>query len=146
MGVMSRAEALQLAREQELDLVEVSPNANPPVCKVVDWGKYNYQKTKQLQKQKKNAKNPELKQIRSGLKIGEHDLEVKLNNAKKFLSAGHKVKFALFYRGREMAHRDIGFQLAQKIIEKLSEQAIVEQQPQMAGKQLTFVVRSSNNA
>lgn len=139
---MSRQEALDLARNQELDLVEVSPNAKPPVVKVVDWGKYNYQRTKQLQKQKRNAKNPDMKQIRSGLKIGDHDLDVKLRKVEKFLEAGHKVKITLFYRGREMAHRDIGFQLADRIIEKLQEKAIVEQKPQMAGKQLSFVLRS----
>ncbi len=140
---MSRSEALDFARQRELDLVEVSPNARPPVCKIVDWGKYNYQRTKQLQKQKRSAKNPELKQMRSGLKIGEHDLDVKLRKVAGFLEAGHKVKITLFYRGREMAHRDIGFQLATKIIERFAETAIVEQQPQLAGKQLTFVMRSS---
>lgn len=139
---MARQDALNLARNQELDLVEVSPNAKPPVVKVVDWGKYNYQRTKQLQKQKRTAKNPDMKQIRSGLKIGDHDLEVKLRKATKFLEAGHKVKITLFYRGREMAHRDIGFQLADRIIEKLKDQAVVEGNPQMAGKQLSFVLRS----
>ncbi len=142
MGVMSRMDALQLAKDQDLDLVEVSPNAKPPVVKVVDWGKYNYQKTKQLQKQKKTAKNPDMKQIRMGLKIGDHDLDVKLSKATKFFEAGHKVKFTLVYRGREMAHRDIGFQLAQRIIERFTETGVVEQKPQMAGRQLTFVLRS----
>lgn len=143
---MSTRDALDMARGRELDLVEVSPNANPPVCKIVDWGKYNYQKTKQLQKQKKNAKNPELKQMRFGLKIGDHDLEVKLKKVTAFLEAGHKVKITLFYRGREMAHKDIGFKLAERVITSYGESVIVEQQPQLAGKQLSFVLRSNNHA
>jgi translation initiation factor IF-3 len=143
---MSRNEALDLARERDLDLVEVSPGAKPPVCKIVDWGKYNYQKTKQLQQQKKTAKNPDLKQMRFGLKIGDHDLMVKLSKITKFLEVGHKVKITLFYRGREMAHRDIGFKLAERVIEHFGETVVVEQKPQMAGKQLNFVLRSNNNA
>lgn len=143
MGVMSRRDALDMARDRELDLVEVSPNANPPVCKIVDWGKYNYQKTKQLQKQKRTAKNPEVKQMRFGLKIGDHDLEVKLKKVTSFLEAGHKVKITLFYRGREMAHKDIGFKLAERVISSYGENAVVEQQPQLAGKQLNFVLRAS---
>jgi translation initiation factor IF-3 len=146
MGVMSRHDAMELALQRELDLVEVSPKANPPVVKIVDWGKYNYHRTKQLQKQKRSAKNPELKQIRSGLKIGDHDLDVKLKKVTKFLEAGHKVKITLFYRGREMAHRDIGFQLADRIISRFENEAIVEQKPQLAGKQLSFVLRSQHNA
>ncbi|HWB39251.1 MAG TPA: translation initiation factor IF-3 [Candidatus Saccharimonadales bacterium] len=143
LGVLSRAEALQLAEERELDLVEISPDANPPVCKIVDWGKYNYQRTKQLQKNRKTAKSLEMKQIRSGLKIGQHDLEIKMNRAAKFLQAGHKVKVTLFYRGREQAHRDIGFSLAAKIIANFGDTIVVDQQPQLAGKQLSFVVRAS---
>lgn len=144
LGVMSKAEALQLAEEYELDLVEISPNAKPPVVKIIDWGKYNYQRTKQQQKNKKTQKNQEIKQIRLGLKIGEHDLDVKLNKVKKFLDASNKVKITIFYRGREMAHRDLGFKLADRVISKLgSENIIIEQQPQMSGKQLNFVIRSN---
>lgn len=143
MGVLSRRDALDLAKERELDLVEISPNADPPVAKIVDWGKYNYQRTKQLQKQKRNAKNPEMKQMRFGLKIGDHDLDVKLKKVTGFLDTGHKVKITIFYRGREMAHRDIGFKLADRVIERYSDQVVVDQQPQLNGKQLTFVLRSS---
>lgn len=141
LGVLSRSEALQTARDQELDLVEVSPNANPPVAKIVDWGKYNYQRTKQVQKQRRNAKNPDIKQMRFGLKIGEHDLGVKLRKVTTFLEAGHKVKITLFYRGREMAHKDIGFNLANSVIERFGDSVIVEQTPQLNGKQLSFVIR-----
>ena len=134
---------MQLAQEQGLDLVEISPDANPPVVKIIDWGKYNYQKTKQLQKNKKNAKTLEVKQMRFGLKISDHDLGVKLKKVTGFLESGHKVKIVIFYRGRELAHKDIGFTLANRVIEQFGEAIIVDQQPQLAGKQLIFVIRSN---
>lgn len=140
---MSSREALQLAIEQELDLVEISPDANPPVAKIVDWGKFNYQRTKQIQKNKRNTKTLEMKQIRFGLKIGEHDLQIKMNKVIKFLEIGHKVKITIFYRGRELAHRDIGFKLAEKVINDFGDTIVVDQTPQFAGKQLNFVIRSS---
>ena len=143
---MERQEALNLAREQELDLVEISPTADPPVVKVIDWGKYNYQRTKQLQKNKRNVKAQELKQIRFGLKISDHDLGIKLRKAQGFLDDGHKVKVTAFYRGREMAHRDIGFQLADKVLDIFGDKIIVDQQPQLMGKQLSFVIRSNPHA
>lgn len=127
-------------------MVEISPNADPPVAKIVDWGKYNYQRTKQLQKSKKNAKSLEVKQMRFGLKIGDHDLEVKRRKVTGFLEAGHKVKITVFYRGRELAHKDLGFKLAERVIESFGEQIVVDQQPQLAGKQLSFVIRSNNHA
>ncbi len=144
IGVLSREEALRMAADQELDLVEISPNANPPVAKIVDWGKYNYQKTKQLQKSKRNTKTLELKQMRFGLKISDHDLGVKLNKVTGFLEHGHKVKLVIVYRGRELAHKEIGFNLANKVIEQFGESIVVDQPPQMAGKQLTFVIRSNH--
>lgn len=146
LGVLTKREALHAAEERGLDLVEISPNADPPVCKIIDWGKYNYQKTKQAQKSKKNAKNLEVKQMRFGLKIGDHDLEVKLNKVNGFLEAGHKVKLTVMYRGRELAHKELGFKLAERIIEDYGDKIIVEQKPQFAGRQLNFVIRSNNNA
>jgi translation initiation factor IF-3 len=146
LGVLSRQEALDLAVEQGLDLVEISPNADPPVAKIVDWGKFNYQKTKLAQKTKRNAKNLEVKQMRFGLKIGDHDLMVKLGKVANFLEAGHKVKLTVFYRGRELAHKDLGFKLAERVIELLGEKIVVDQPPQLAGKQLSFVVRSNPHA
>ena len=143
LGIMSRQEALAVAEERDLDLVEISPDANPPVCKVVDWGKYNYQRTKQLQKNRKTAKSLEMKQIRFGLKISDHDLGIKMNKGKKFLEAGHKLKVTLMYRGREQAHKEIGFRIAQRVIDDLGDTVVVEQQPQLAGRQLSFVLRHS---
>ncbi len=126
-----------------MDLVEISPEANPPVVKIIDWGKYNYQRTKQIQKSRKNSKTLEVKQMRFGLKISDHDMGVKIRKVTGFLDEGHKVKLVIFYRGREMAHRDLGFKLAEKVIEGFGETIIVDQPPQLAGKQLSFVVRSN---
>ena len=144
LGVLSRAEALRMAQEQELDLVEISPDANPPVAKIVDWGKYNYQRTKQMQKNKRTAKALEVKQMRFGLKISDHDLGVKMKKVTGFLEAGHKVKLTIFYRGRELAHKDLGFKLAEKVIADFGETIVVDQTPQFAGKQLNFVIRSNH--
>jgi translation initiation factor IF-3 len=143
LGILSRQEALQLAQDQGLDLVEISPDANPPVCKIVDWGKYNYQRTKQLQKNRKNTKVLDMKQMRFGLKIGAHDLAIKMGKVAKFLEAGHKVKITLVYRGREQAHKEIGFQIAQRVIQDFGDTIVVDQPPQLAGRQLSFVARSS---
>ena len=132
-----------MAQERDLDLVEISPDADPPVCKIVDWGKYNYQRTKQLQKNRKTAKTLDMKQMRFGLKIGAHDLAIKMGKVTKFLEIGHKVKITIVYRGREQAHKEIGFNIAQKVIESFGDTIIVDQQPQLAGRQLNFVIRAS---
>lgn len=143
---MSRSEALQAARDAELDLIEISPDAKPPVAKIVDWGKYNYQKTKQLQKSKRNAKTSELKQMRFGLKISDHDIAVKLKKVNSFLTAGDKVRISVIYRGRELAHKEIGYKLLDKLTAILGEAIVKEQEPQFAGRQLSIVIRSNNNA
>lgn len=143
---MSRDEALAKAKDAEMDLVEISPDADPPVVKIIDWGKYNYQRTKQLKKNQKNAKSLDVKQIRVGLKISDHDLEVKARKTREFLEAGHKVKYVLRYRGRELAHKNVGHTLAEKIINSFGEEIIVDQTPQFAGRQLSFVIRRSNHA
>jgi len=143
---MSRQDALNAAREAELDLVEVSPDANPPVCKIVDWGKYNYQREKQLQKNKRNVRVQEVKQMRFGLKIGENDMAVKLRKVQGFLDDGDKVKIAVVYRGRENAHRELGFALAEKIIDSFGDRIAVDSRPQLNGKQLIFMIRSSGKA
>ena len=142
LGIMSLSEALKIAEEAGVDLIEISPNANPPVVKVVDWGKYQYQKTKEQHKNRKHAKAVELKQIRMGLKIGANDLEIKLRKIREFLQVGHKVKILIFFRGREMAHQELGYEMIEKIASKLEEEAIIEQKPQMAGRNLSIVVRS----
>ena len=146
MGIFSRQEALNLAREYELDLVEISPDANPPVAKIINWGKYNYQRIKQVQKNKRNTKFQTIKQMRFGLKISDHDLGVKLKKVSDLLDSGHKVKITIFYRGRELAHKELGYKLAERVITDYGDKIIVDQPPQLMGKQLSFLVRSNNNA
>lgn len=142
LGVLPLSEALAKAEDADLDLVEVSPNADPPVCKIIDWGKYNYRKTKEQQKSRKKQKGGEVKQIRFGLKIGDHDLEVKLKKVEDFLKNGHKVKLSVFFRGREMAHTNIGKDLLLKAIDAINAEVIIDQQPQMQGRYMTATIRS----
>ena len=142
LGILPLAEARRLADEAGVDLVEISPSANPPAAKIIDWGKYQYQKMKEQQKNRKKAKASELKQMRLGLKIGQHDLEIKLRKIRKFLASGDKVKIMVFFRGREMAHKELGFELINRIITMLEDDAVVEQKPQMAGRNLSMTVRS----
>lgn len=139
---MTRQEALKLAEDAGVDLVEISPSADPPVAKIVDWGKYQYQKMKEQQKNRKSSKQSELKQMRFGLKIGAGDLEIKLRKIRSFLAEGHKVRIQIFYRGREMAHRELGYDMINRIATMLEDDAVMEQQPQMAGRNLSVVIRS----
>jgi hypothetical protein len=139
---MSIQEALSKANDMNLDLVEISPGAKPPVAKIIDWGKYQYQKMKDQQRNRRQAKSGDLKQMRFGLKIGAGDLEVKLKKIRKFLESGHKVRIQVVYKGREMAHKEIGYELIDKIMENLTDDAVLEQKPQMAGRNLSVVIRS----
>jgi translation initiation factor IF-3 len=124
-----------------MDLVEISPNADPPVAKIINWGKYQYQKTKEQQKNRKHNKQSELKQMRFGLKIGSGDLEIKLRKIRNFLVDGHKVRIQIFYRGREMAHKELGYEMINKITSILENDAVIEQPPQMSGRNLSIVIR-----
>ena len=142
LGVMSLREALDITQKAGVDLVEISPKANPPVAKIVDWGKYQYQKMKEQQKARRNNKANELKQMRFGLKIGSNDLEIKLRKIRAFLSDGHKVKILIFFRGREIAHKNLGYDLINKMMEQLKDEATLEQKPTMAGRNLSIVIRS----
>ena len=142
LGVMSLREALDIAQKAGVDLVEISPKANPPVAKIVDWGKYQYQKMKEQQKARRNNKANELKQMRFGLQIGSNDLEIKLRKIRAFLSDGHKVKILIFFRGREIAHKNLGYDLIDKMMEQLKDEATLEQKPTMAGRNLSIVIRS----
>ena len=138
---MSSRDAQLKARDAGLDLVEISPNANPPVVKIIDWGKFQYQKMKEQSRAKKNAKSSELKQIRLGLKIGENDLNIKVRKTLELLEDGDRVKIMIVFRGREMAHKEIGNELMNRIIEKLGADVVVDGKAQMAGRNLSFMVR-----
>lgn len=140
LGVVSTSSAIEMAKEAGLDLVEVSPNAAPPVAKIMDWGKHRYELQKQQQKAKAKQKTTELKTIRLGVKIGSHDLDTKLRTAEKFLDHEDKVKFQLRFRGREVVHKELGEKILLSVAEKLSEKSEVEQVPTFAGREMTLVV------
>lgn len=142
LGVLPRNIALSEAEKAGLDLVEISPNASPPVAKIVGWSKYQYQKMKEQQRARKNAKVSDVKQMRLGIKIGQNDLDIKLRKIREFLSEGDKVKIMVVFRGREMAHQELGHDLMKRILELMSEYAIVEGTPTMAGRNLSVSVRS----
>ncbi|HEY2003839.1 MAG TPA: translation initiation factor IF-3 [Candidatus Saccharimonadia bacterium] len=146
LGVVSLREALDAAAEAGLDLAEIAPNAQPPVVKILDWGKYRYEQTKQLAKSKKNQKQVEVKQVRLGLKIGEHDLQVKLNRAVKFLDQGHKVKISLLFRGREITRPELGRAILDRVMEQMQDVAAQEQAPQLSGRDLNMILGPKKDA
>lgn len=140
IGVVTTREALRQAEEAGLDLVEISPNADPPVCKILDYGKYKYEQQKKASEARKKQKTVEVKEIQIRPMIGDHDYDVKLKNAKRFLEDGDKVKVVLRFRGREMAHTEIGMGLLKKMIEDLGSLAKVEFEPKMEGRQVMMVL------
>ena len=139
-GVVSANEGLKQARDAGLDLVEISPTAKPPVCKVMDYGKYKYQKQKKAQEAKKKQKTVDIKEIKLRPRIDKHDLEIKMRNVHKFLDAGDKVKFTLRFRGREMAHQELGAEVLQHVKEELGEKIRVEHEPKTEGRVMIMVV------
>ncbi len=140
IGLMPRDEALQKAAEQVLDLVEIAPKAVPPVAKIIDYSKFQYQLKKKKQEEKKHTITSETKQIRMGPFIGEHDLDIKLKRAKEFIEDGDKVKFIIRFRGREITRKDLGEQVLQKVIEKMHDVAKVEREIHSEGRQLAMVI------
>ena len=143
LGIMSSREAQLLANEQGGDLVVIAANANPPVVKIIDWGKYQYQKMKEEAKNRKKAreKQSELKQMKIGLKISDNDLNIKVRKMRSFLDDGDRVKIMIIFKGREMAHKEIGNELLNKVISLLGEDLVVEGKPQMSGRNLSVQVR-----
>ncbi len=133
--VVPLAQALALAKEAQVDLVEIAPNATPPVCRLVDYKKFRYELNKREREVKKRVKEVELKEVRFGPFIGEHDFQVRMSQTREFLSEGHRVKANIRFTGRQMAHPEFGEQLAQRIIEELVDEAVVERSPRMEGRQ-----------
>jgi len=140
---MSSREAQLLAREAGVDLVEIAAAANPPVVKIIDWGKYQYQKMKEEAKNRKKAreKQSELKQMKIGLKISDNDLNIKVRKIRGFLDDGDRVKVMIVFRGREMAHKELGTELLNRVVELLGEDAIMEGKPQFSGRNLSVGIR-----
>lgn len=140
IGVVSIRVALDAAQEAGLDLLEISPNAEPPVCKVADFGKYRYELQKKAAAARKNQKVVALKELKIRPGIEEHDLQVKLRNARRFIEEGDKVKFSMRFRGREGDHKEFGFQVLKRIKEELSMIAKVEQEPKFEGGQVIMLI------
>jgi translation initiation factor IF-3 len=137
---MPLAEALERAREADLDLVEVAPNGNPPVCRLLDFGKFKYEQAKKERESRKQQHASVLRDIRMRVKIDAHDLERKARDAEKFLKGGDKVKMTVMFRGREMVHPEIGRALLEQITEKLKDVSVVEKPPNMEGRFLSAIL------
>ena len=140
LGVMVTQDALQLAEEQGLDLVEVAPNERPPVCRVMDYGKYKYQRSKRQQQAKKKQKIILVKEIKLRPKTEEHDYQFKTQHVRRFLQDGHKSKVTVVFRGREMAHTELGRRILDRIMVDMEEIALVEQMPKQEGRNMTMVL------
>jgi translation initiation factor IF-3 len=140
LGVLSLGDALAAAEQRGLDLVEVSPNAEPPVCRIMDYGKYKYQLSKRAAEAKKKTAKVELKEVKMRPKTEEHDFQVKVRNARRFLEEGNKVKVTVMFRGREVTHPEFGRRLLVKITEELKDIAQAESYPTMSGRFMTMVI------
>jgi translation initiation factor IF-3 len=137
---MSTRDALQAAADRELDLVEVAPNARPPVCRIMDYGKYRYEQTKRQKEAKKKQKVVTVKEVRMTPKIEEHDFQVKTRNAERFLKDGNKVKVSVRFRGREVVHSNLARDMLLQMVEEINHIASVERHPMMEGRQMIMVL------
>ena len=140
LGVISIDEALKQAQKEGLDLVEVSPNSEPPVCKIMDFGRHKYQEKKKMQDARKKQKTVSLKEIKCRPTIGDHDLNIKIRNLNNFILDGDKVKITLKFKGREITHQEIGFAVLEKIKLQLVEEAKIEYEQKMEGNQLMMII------
>lgn len=138
MGILQIADALSRAEEQGIDLVEIAPNASPPVCRLMDYGKYKYELKKQQASKKQKVHS--VKEIKFRPNIGDHDLKVKINRIKEFLQSGHKTRVRIFFRGREIVHPELGKILAERIAEEVNEFGTVDLMPKLEGKNLIMIL------
>ena len=138
LGIMSASEAMRLAREAELDLVKIAPTAKPPVCKIIDYGKYRYELARKEKEARKKQKTVEIKEIRLSPNIDTNDLNTKINAARKFISKGDRVKITLRFRGREMAHMNNSKHILDDIAQALSDVAVVDKAPKVEGRSMTM--------
>jgi translation initiation factor IF-3 len=140
LGVMDLESALAAAEDRGMDLVEVSPNAEPPVCRIMDYGKYKYQQSKRAAEAKKKQVRVEIKEVKMRPKTEEHDFQFKLKNARRFLEAGNKVKFTIMFRGREVTHPEFGRRLLARLVEEVADLGQAETHPNMSGRFMSMVV------
>lgn len=134
LGVMPGKKALELAEQKNLDLVKIAPQATPPVCKIIDYGKYRFEQSKREKEQRKNQRVVEVKEVRLSLNIDTHDFETKRNHAPRFIAEGNKVKASIRFRGREMGHPELGMEIMRRFAEAMAEVANVERQPKLEGR------------
>jgi translation initiation factor IF-3 len=140
LGIMTIHEALDTARRQELDLVEVAPEARPPVCRIMDFGKYKYTQSRRLKEARKKQTTIQIKEVKMGPKTERHDFDFKVKHVRRFLEEGHKAKVTVRFKGREMAHTELGWKMLQKIVESVQDLANVEGNPRMEGRLLHVVL------
>ncbi|NLG35564.1 MAG: translation initiation factor IF-3 [Lentisphaerae bacterium] len=140
LGVVATYAAQMQARQAGLDLVEISPTARPPVCRIMDYGKFRYDQSKKEKQNKRNSSATRVKEVQLHPSVGDHDYDVKLRNLKKFLGEGHRVKVALFFRGRENAHKELGFVLMNRVLGDVREIGVVEQAPKLMGRNIQMVL------
>ena len=140
LGIMPTIQALRRAELANLDLVEVQPRAKPPVCKIMDYGKYKYEQARKNAESRKKQQQIELKEVKFRPKTGEHDFEVKVRNLKRFLEKGNKGKVTVMFRGREIVHPEMGREMLNRVIQSLGEDALIEQHPRLEGRQMVMIV------
>ncbi len=140
LGIMSTAAALDLAEERQLDLVKIAPQAKPPVCKIMDYGKYRFEQSKREREMRKNQKVIVIKEVQLSATIEEHDIDVKFRAAEKFLKDGNKVKVSIRFRGRQIAHSEIGLEVMKDFAERCKDVAVMERKPIMEGRNMTMVL------
>ena len=140
LGIMATSAALELAEEKQLDLVKIAPQAKPPVCKIMDYGKYRFEQSKREREMRKNQKVIVIKEVQLSATIEEHDIDVKFRAAQKFLNDGNKVKVSIRFRGRQIAHSEIGMDVMKDFAERCKDFAVVERKPIMEGRNMTMVL------
>ena len=140
VGVLTREEALALAEESGMDLVEIQPTADPPVCRIMDYGKFKFEAQKKANAAKKKQKIVEIKELKFRPTTDEGDYNIKLRNLRRFLEEGDKVKVNIRFKGREMAHQELGMQMAQRIEKDLADEVVIEQRPRLEGRQMIMMV------
>ena len=140
IGILSRDEALQLAEEEGLDLVEIQPNADPPVCKIMDFGKFRFEQQKKASEARKRQKQVEIKELKFRPVTDEGDYQIKMRNIRRFLEDGDKVKINIRFRGREMSHQELGRQMAERIEADLGDDVVIESRPRLEGRQMVMLI------
>ena len=140
LGVIGVSEALRLAQQKELDLVEVAPTANPPVCRIMDYGKFRYAQKKKAQESRKKSAATVLKEVKVGSQTSVHDVDFKVGHIRTFIGEGHRVKVTVFFRGRAITHPELGRAMLEKVAEKVGDVAVVEQSPRLEGRNMSMML------